>query len=196
MEIFCPERFWKMVGASSAEWRNHSWTSPCSVLVPALVETFTVLPMVWPSEASNAEVCTLNSLMASWTAARRRRGRGAIGKRVGDAVDGEFVLVVAAAIGRERGRRVVEAGFAEPQVGAVDGAGGKMDQIHGVAGELRQLENAAFVDYLAEGGFRGGEQGRGGADLDRLGGGADLKFDIDLNAVVDADLDARRIDIS
>ena len=74
MEIVWPERFWKIVGASRAECRNHSCTSPCSWLVPDLMETFTVLPMVWPSAASKVEVWILNSLMANCGGEKATRG--------------------------------------------------------------------------------------------------------------------------
>ena len=68
-----------------------------------------------------------------------------------------------------------------------------MHQVHGIAGELREFENAAFVYHLSEAGLRGGEQRRGGADLDGLGGGAELQIDIDFHAVVDAHLYARPV---
>ena len=120
----------------------------------------------------------------------RHAGGGAIGEGIGHAVDGELVLVVAAAIGGELGGGGVEAGLAEAEVGAVDGAGGEVDEVHGVAGELGELEDAAFIDDLAEGGVGGGEEGSGLGDLDGFGGSTDFERDVDFDVVLDADLDA------
>src|SRR6185436_2618846 len=63
MASCAPERFWKMSGVSSAEWRSHHQALPWRLFVPPLVLTFTTEPVVCPSEASKAEVCTLNSPM-------------------------------------------------------------------------------------------------------------------------------------
>ena len=68
------------------------------MFVPDFVETFTVLPTVWPSEASNAAVCTLNSLMAVCGGENATRGRRAVGEGIRYTVDRELVLVVATAV--------------------------------------------------------------------------------------------------
>ncbi len=52
-----------MSGVSKAEWRRNHHALPWMSFVPPLVLMFTTEPMVWPSVASNADVCTLNSLM-------------------------------------------------------------------------------------------------------------------------------------
>jgi hypothetical protein len=64
---------------------------------------------------------------------------------------------------------IVECGFAQAHVGAIGGSGRKERKLHGVAGEQRQLENAALVDHLAERGFRGGKQRSVFFNLDSLG---------------------------
>ena len=46
------------------------------------------------------------------------------------------------------------------------------------------------VNHLAKAGLRGGEQRGSGGDFDGFRGGAELEVDIDLDAIVDADLDA------
>src|ERR1700694_2964480 len=52
-----------MLGVSSLEWRSQYQALPWITFVPPLVLTLTSDPVVWPTEASNGEVCTLNSPM-------------------------------------------------------------------------------------------------------------------------------------
>src|SRR5204863_3809536 len=84
---------------------------------------------------------------------------------------------------------VIEGRFAEAHVGAVDGAGREQGELHSVAGEDRELEDAALVDDLAEGGLGGREERRLGGDVDGFGDVADAEGHVDLDGVVDADLD-------
>ncbi len=112
----------------------------------------------------------------------------AVGEGVGHAVDGELVIVGAAAVGGELRRGVVEGRLAKSHVGGVDGTGRHEFELHGVAGEKRQLEHTALVHHLAERGVRGGEQGRGASDFHLLGDVADFHLHIHFDVIVDAHL--------
>src|SRR3954454_20099252 len=52
-----------MVGESNSELRSHHQAEPWKPLVPPLLLMLTTEPIVWPLEASNDDVCTLNSWM-------------------------------------------------------------------------------------------------------------------------------------
>ena len=54
-----------MVGESNSELRSHHQAEPWNPLVPPLLLILTTDPMVWPLDASNEDVCTLNSWMAA-----------------------------------------------------------------------------------------------------------------------------------
>ena len=118
--------------------------------------------------------------------------RAALGLRIGDAVQREFVVISSASIGSKL--RVLVDGersaLGEPHVGGIHDSRGQLHQEHGTAAEARQIDDAARIDHLAEGGFRRGQQGCIGLHLDRLGSIADLQTDIHLDGVADAHLDA------
>ena len=122
----------------------------------------------------------------------RRRERHAhlraVGERVGHAVDGELVVVGAAAVGGKLRRSVVERRLAQAHVGGVDRARRHQFELHGVAGEQGQFEHAPLVHHLAERGVGGGEQRRGAGDFHLFGDVADLHLHIHFNVVVDAHL--------
>lgn len=116
-------------------------------------------------------------------------GGGAVGVDVDDAIDGEVVVVVAGAVSAELAGGGVERGFAEAEVGAVDGAGGKVDEVHGVAGEEGEFFDAPLVNDLAEGDIGGVEEWGFGSHFDGLGDLADLEFEIEGDEFGGADLD-------
>ena len=182
------ERFWKIVGASNSEWRSHHQAEPWMSFVPPLVLMLTTEPMVWPIRG--VERRGLHLELADGGLRRRKRHAhiGAVGEGIGDAVDGELVVEEAAAVGGKLRRRIVERRLAQAHVGAVDRARREQRELHGVAGEERQFQDAPLVHYLAEGRVGGGEQRRLGCDFDRFGDIADGEGHVHFDRVVDAHL--------
>ncbi len=120
----------------------------------------------------------------------RRRERHAhlraVGERIGHAVDGELVVIGAAAVSGKLRRSVVERRLAQAHIGGVDRARRHQFELHGVAAEQGQFEHAPLVHYLAERGVGGGQQWRSPGDFHLFGDVADLHLHIHFNSVVDA----------